>query len=208
VSEKSWKSQSLRADAARNVQRIIDAAHVVFSRGGHSVPIEEIAAEAGVGLATLYRRFPHKEDLVKAVLTQRLAAALGPVLEQADREPDPRKALLFALAAGVSCAAQERGTLAAASSIGALTMDVAWQFVEPLRAVIRRGQETGVFRHDLVDEDIPRILLMILGTLPSFEPNSDGWRRYLELLMDAVAPTGTASPLPPPMPVRDHSPRL
>jgi AcrR family transcriptional regulator len=197
----------LRADAARNVQNILEAAYTLFRRGGgHNVPMDEIAAEAGVGIATLYRRFPSREELVKAVLERRLASQLIPVLEQVQHEPDVRKAILLALEAGVSVAAQERGTLAAASNIGALTLDVAQRFFEPVSQLIERGQRSGVVRADLVSEDIPRIMLMLLGTFPSFEPESDGWRRYLSLLMDAIIPSTAPSELSPPQPVRNHSP--
>lgn len=172
------------------------------------MPMDEIAAEAGVGIATLYRRFPNKESLVKAVLDQRFTDLIVPALERARRETDTRKAVLLALEAAVSCASQEQHTIAAASNIGAMTMDLAWRFFEPVGDLIRRGQEQGVFRDDLVAQDVPRIVLMLVGTLPSFEAGSDGWRRYVELVMDALAPTGTTAELPPPMPVRDHSPRL
>jgi AcrR family transcriptional regulator len=199
-------SQRPRADAARNTRRIVDAAHVVFSRGGLNVPMDEIAAEAGVGIATLYRRFPSKEELVKAVLDQRFVDVIAPAIARAEQETDLREAVILALEAGVSCASQEQITLAVAANVGAMTMDLAWRFFEPVSALIRRGQEAGVFRADLVPEDTPRIVLMLVGTLPSFEPGSDGWRRYLDLVMDALTSTGTTTVLPPPMPVRDHTP--
>ncbi|MGP4014439.1 TetR/AcrR family transcriptional regulator [Saccharopolyspora sp. 5N708] len=200
--------QHLRADAARNLRRIVEAAHVVFSRGDPNVSMEEIAAEAGVGIATLYRRFPSKEDLVRAVLDQRFTDLITPALKCAEQEPDLRKAVLLALEAGVSCAAQEQIALSVASNVGALTMDLAWRFFEPVSKLIRRGQEAGVFRADLVPEDTPRLVLMLVGTLPSFEPGSDGWRRYLELLVDGLAPGGTTSRLPSAAPVRDHCPKF
>jgi AcrR family transcriptional regulator len=196
----------LRAEASRNRERIIDAAHTVFRAGGHEVPMDRIAAEAGVGVATVYRRFPTREDLVRAVLVQRLTTAMTPALERARQNPDPRQAVLIALEAGVTCAVDERGTLAAASNIGARTMDLAERFFEPAADLIRRGQATGAFRADLVPEDAPRLLLMLLGTLPSFTPGSDGWRRYLHLLMDAL--TSPDGDLPPPEPLADHTPRL
>jgi AcrR family transcriptional regulator len=199
--------QHLRADAARNIRRIVEAAHVVFSRGGLNVPMDEIAAEAGVGIATLYRRFPSKVELVKAVLDQRFLDVIGPAMKRAEQETDLRKAVFLALEAAVSCASQEQITLAVASNVGAMTMDLAWRFFKPVTELIRRGQETGVFRADLVPEDTPRLVLMLVGTLPSFELGSDGWRRYLDLLLDGLAP-GTTSELSPPSPVRDHTPKL
>ncbi|MFG3289092.1 TetR/AcrR family transcriptional regulator [Streptomyces sp. NPDC048179] len=202
------QSRPLRADAARNAQRIIEAAHAVFDRGGYDVPMDEIAAEAGVGIATLYRRFPSRENLVKAVLEHRLAVRLSSVLEEIRNEPNARRALRLALEAGVSAAAKERGTLAAASNVGAMTLDIAQRFFEPASRLIERGQYEGVVRSDLVADDVPRIVLMLVGTFPSFEPGSDGWRRYLDLLMDAIAPSNTPSRLTPPQSVLNHSPSV
>ncbi|HXO54384.1 MAG TPA: helix-turn-helix domain-containing protein, partial [Mycobacterium sp.] len=93
--------RNLRADAARNFQRIVDAADRVFSRRGSDGSFEEIAVEARLGMATVYRRFPTRQALVKAVLDQHFSEVMLPELERAQREPDPRKALVQALEAGV-----------------------------------------------------------------------------------------------------------
>ncbi|MFD9668300.1 TetR/AcrR family transcriptional regulator [Rhodococcus sp. NPDC059968] len=197
--------QNLRADAARNYRRIVEAAHVVFGRGGVDVPMDEIAAEAGVGIATVYRRFPSREELVRAVLDQRITQALTPAMERAREEPDPRKALRLVLDTALALAARERITIAVASNIGMMTMDLAHKVWEPVSTFIKRGQAAGVIRADLVPEDTPRLMLMLVGTLPSFEPGSDGWRRYLELMLDGLAPRDTDTDLPPALPVRDHN---
>jgi hypothetical protein len=63
-----------------------------------------------------------------------------------------------------------------------------------------------VFGDDLVTEDVPRIVLMLVGTLISFEPGSAGQRRYLDLLSDMLIATRTA--LSPPTAVRDHEPNF
>ena len=57
----------LRADAARNRTRVLDAARTAFAEAGLDVGVEEIARRAGVGKGTLYRRFPTKEALVRAI---------------------------------------------------------------------------------------------------------------------------------------------
>jgi AcrR family transcriptional regulator len=69
----------LRADAARNVERILRAARAAFADGGPDVSLEEIARRAGVGTRTLYRHFPTKGDLVRAVIDQSVADELTPV---------------------------------------------------------------------------------------------------------------------------------
>ena len=200
--------RNLRADAARNFQRIVDAADRVFSRRGSNGSFEEIAAEARLGMATVYRRFPTREALVKAVLDKHFTEVMVPELERAQREPDARTALMQALEAGVKFASREQIMLAAAANIGLMTMDLAYKFFEPVSELIRRGQETGAFRADLVPEDTPRLILMIAGTLPSFDPGSEGWRRYLDILVDGLAPAEHNTTLAAPSPVREHHARL
>lgn len=67
----------LRADARRNRLRVLDAAEIVLARDGRSASMREIARHAGVGLATIYRQFPTKEDLYTAVVRARIAALAG-----------------------------------------------------------------------------------------------------------------------------------
>ena len=70
-------SRPLRADAEANRQRILGAATAVFSERGLAVPMEEIAAAAGVGVGTLYRRFPDRHHLIEALFEERLAAIVA-----------------------------------------------------------------------------------------------------------------------------------
>src|SRR3984893_11319753 len=65
-------AKPLRADAARNRARVLETAYETFAAEGLSVPIDEIARRAGVGAGTVYRHFPTKEDLFKAVVESRL----------------------------------------------------------------------------------------------------------------------------------------
>src|SRR5689334_23961309 len=79
--------RALRADARRNRQRIVEGACAVFRERGLDVPLEEIADRAGVGIATLYRRFPTREELIAAVFEAQLlevATAAEEALESAD----------------------------------------------------------------------------------------------------------------------------
>jgi len=79
--------RELRADARRNRGRILDAARDAFGERGLDVPLEDIADRAGVGIATLYRRFPTREALVAASFEAKLAA-FAEAAEQALDSPD------------------------------------------------------------------------------------------------------------------------
>jgi AcrR family transcriptional regulator len=197
--------RGLRADAARNVERIIDAAQRVFARAGSAAVMEDVAAEAGVGVATVYRRFPTKEVLLRAILDRKFDEFLG-ATSQAQHEADPPAAMRLALGGAVAFLTEDPNTIAAATSSGLWTMDMAYRFFEPVGHIVRRGQKAGVFRRDLVPDDVPRIVLMLVGTLPSIYPESDGWRRYVDLIMDML--TGSRTKLSAASPVREHRPPL
>lgn len=194
----------LRADAARNVERIVDAAHVVFSTSGRAASMDDVAAAAGVGIATVYRRFPTKQDLLRTVLESRWDELIDPALRCAEQEAEPREALRLALEGAVLFMTSDPVMVSAASDLGLMTMDLARRFCEPVAEILRRGQRDGTFRTDLVQDDILRVVLMLFGTLPSFAPGSDGWRRYLDLMLDCLA--ADATELAPSTPVHDHQP--
>jgi AcrR family transcriptional regulator len=191
-------------DAERNVERIVDAAEVVFSASGRGASMDDVATAAGVGVATVYRRFPTKRDLMRTVLERRWDELIDSGLRCAAQETDPREALRLALDSAVVFMTSDPLMVAAASDLGLMTTDLARRFCEPVAEIIRRGQRDGSFRADLVEDDIPRIVLMLFGTLPSVAPDSDGWRRYLGLMLDAL--TGETTQLASPTPVHAHQP--
>ena len=80
--------RSVRADAQRNLESLLQAALAVFEESGIDAPVREIAAKAGVGVATLYRHFPERSDLIKAVVRQEVdACAEAAVLIASENEP-------------------------------------------------------------------------------------------------------------------------
>jgi AcrR family transcriptional regulator len=196
----------LRADAARNVTRILDAAYAATSGAGAAPSMERVAAAAGVGVATVYRRFPARADLMAAVLERRWEEAIAPALRRAAEEPDARAGMRLALESAVRFVADDRAMLGVASDLGLMSMDFAERFCEPVAEILERGQREGAFRPDLVPDDIPRFVSMLFGILGSIEAESDGWRRYLDLMLDLV--TATRTVVAPATPVREHRPVL
>ncbi|HXO81247.1 MAG TPA: helix-turn-helix domain-containing protein, partial [Mycobacterium sp.] len=104
----------LRADAARNAERILKAAREVYGELGPDAPIEAIARRAGVGERTLYRRFPTKAELVRAALDQCIAEDLTPTIEAVRRAADPMAGLAELFDAAISLGAREHNLLTAA----------------------------------------------------------------------------------------------
>jgi len=186
----------LRADAVRNADRILRAARVVFAETGPDASLEDIARHAGVGSRTLYRHFPTKADLARAAIDQTVAEDLAPVTEQALGDDDPRRGFVSLLEAAMDLATREHNTLTAARTSGVVTADASAAFFESLTRLMLRAQEAGLIRADLVADDLPRLMAMLFSTVSTMAPQSDGWRRYLALILDSLSPA-TANPLPP-----------
>lgn len=186
----------VRADAARNAARILRTARAVFAELGPEAPLEEIARRAGVGPRTLYRHFPSRDDLVRAALDQVITEDLDPALRSALVAPDPLRGLVGMVESALALASRELNTLAAAHSAGTITAEVYTPFYESLADLAARAQAAGQLRADLVPADLPRIMAMLTSTLWTMAPGSDGWRRYLALVLAGLAPAA-AGPLPP-----------
>lgn len=186
----------LRADAARNAERILRAARDVYGELGPDAPIEAIARRADVGQRTLYRRFPTKGDLISAALDQSIAEDLTPAIEEARHADDPMHGLTQLIEAAISLGAREHNLLTAARRAGSLTPDISTSLYEALNDLVWRGQQAGLVRADLVADDLPRLIAMLHSVLFTMESGSDGWRRYVALILDAIT-ASDREPLPP-----------
>lgn len=185
----------LRADAARNAERILRAARYVYDELGPEAPIEAIARRAGVGERTLYRRFPTKADLIRAALDQSIAEHLTPTIAAVRHADDPLRGLAQLIDAAISLGAREHNLLTAARRAGSLTPDISTELYDALNELARRGQQAGVVRADLVADDLPRVIAMLHSVLWTMDSDSDGWRRYVALMLDAIS-AGERRPLP------------
>jgi AcrR family transcriptional regulator len=177
----------LRADAARNAERILRAARDVYGELGPEAPIEAVARRAGVGERTLYRRFPTKGELVRAALDQCIAEDLTPTIEAVRGADDPLEGLAQLIDAAISLGAREHNLLTAARRAGSLTPDVSTALYNALNDLARRGQQAGVVRADLVPADLPRMIAMLHSVLWTMDSDNDGWRRYVALMLDAIS---------------------
>jgi AcrR family transcriptional regulator len=192
----------LRADAARNRARVLDAARTAFAESGLDVGVEEIARRAGVGKGTLYRRFPTKEALVRAIFEDILDEMDSNVAASAEIE-DAGEAFAAYLGSAARMQACNQGffdVVAHGLGAGALTDEQRQRIVSASTGPLQRAQAAGAIRNDLVPEDMWLILRMIGTTTrsaPDGTPMDDRWPRYLGLLLDAMRPQA-ATPLPAP----------
>src|SRR4051794_40778532 len=158
-------SSPLRADAARNRTRILDAAREAFARSGLDVGVEEIARRAGVGKGTLYRRFLTKEALVQAIVQDRLDE-LEAIAARCGEVPDAGEGFAQFLSEAARMQATDQGFLdVVASHMGdILSPDQHRRLLGILAGPLLRAQAAGQVRDDLVVADVPLLLRMLGAT--------------------------------------------
>jgi len=191
---------SARRDARRNRERLIASARELFAATGIDVPVEEITRNAGLGMGTLYRHFPTKEDLIDAVLEDAFAEMVD-LAERADAQEDAWAGLTGFLESALALHASNRGLkdMLATSDRGRERAQAMRARIRPLLArLIERAQSQGTLRTDFTTEDLPvvfwttgRVIETTAGVAPSH------WRRFLGLVLDGMR-AEAATPLPAP----------
>ncbi len=180
----------LRRDAERNRQRILDAARELFAEQGLGVTLNDIAHHAGVGVGTVYRRFPDKSQLIEELFEQRLEDLVALAGEALD-DPDAWNGLKLFLTRALELQANDRGVkdLITASTDGLGRVSEIRARLMPLGIeLIERAREAGQIREDLVPQDLPIIQLM-LSTLidASSDVSPELWRRYLDIIFRGLS---------------------
>ena len=193
-------SAGLRVDAERNRQRIVATAREVFAELGLDVPMEDIAKRAGVGVGTLYRRYPTRADLIAAAFEAKMTA-YADAARQALADPDPWQGFCGYVQQICAMQAGDRGF----TTVLTMTFPTAKQF-EDARArafadfttLIDRAKAAGKLRSDFVTEDMPMFLMANAGVLTATaDAAPDTWHRLVGYLLQACA-TPAAQPLPDP----------
>lgn len=190
----------LRADAARNRARLLEAAQAVFAERGLDATMDEVARRAGVGVGTAYRRFRNRDELISALFEQRLEALVA-TLDEALADHDPWQGLTGFLERSMRMQAEDRGfrELLLQSIDGRERMRRFREHLRPpVTELLLRAQVAGELRDDLVDQDVLLISLMV-GAVADFASDVEPelWRRSLGLLLDGLAVhRDDPSPLP------------
>ncbi len=193
--------EHLRADARRNLERILEAAAEVFAEGGADASVADVARRAGVGPATVFRRFPTKEDLLIALMARRMDALVQRAVEEGDTAPR-EEALERFMVRLAERFAQDRGFHDASARACAMSQALD----EPRRALTRAvgallslAQDAGRVRDDLRAEDVFFICASVNHTFQDEHPTPGLWRRYLALAFDGMRcrDTTTLSPAAP-----------
>jgi AcrR family transcriptional regulator len=172
----------LRADAARNREKVLRAAREAFAESGYGVPLDEIAARAGVGPGTVYRHFPAKEALFEAVVTARVTDLVSDARARAEAA-DPGEAFFGFLTRIAGESAAKRDLPDAISIAGSLREDL----FAALDLLLRRAQQAGAVRAAITTSDL---IMLVKGMFASLAGSTDlaQHERMFAVLADGLRP--------------------
>jgi len=190
----------LRRDAELNRRRIIEAAREVFGARGLSATLDDVAAHAGVGVGTVYRRFPTKEELLEAAFEERLEEHVRQI-EAALRAPTGWDGLVCFLRVAAETHAADQGVRDIAFGAGASAgrFERIRDRIFPLvQEVVGRAHTEGSLRSDVTAGDIPVLLMMVSEVAHRGGSDRPGlFARYLQLLIDGLRSDGGNGDLGP-----------
>ncbi|MEU6919331.1 TetR/AcrR family transcriptional regulator [Streptomyces olindensis] len=194
-------AQPLRSDAERNRARIIAAARTVFGRDGINASMASVAREAGVGIATMFRRFPTKQELLAAVFADRMDAYVQ-ATTKALADPDPWNGFTGYIETVCAMQAADRGfaDILTTTLPGAQTLEACRaQAYEGFLELITRAKDSGQLREDFTSRDLVLLLMANAGVLTATgDAAPDAWRRLVAWMIQSFqAPARGHLPEPP-----------
>ncbi|WP_307828270.1 TetR/AcrR family transcriptional regulator [Antrihabitans sp. YC2-6] len=195
-------TRPLRADAARNQQRILAAARDLFADRGLEITLDDVAERAGVGVGTVYRRFSNKQELIGGVFEENVER-MAEQAELALDQPDPWRGLVnfFEYMCMNMAANRGLGEVLVGLEDGQERFACVKERMQPAIArVIDRARDAGELRPDAAPEDFFAVVNMVDWVADFSRPvNPDVWRRYFALLLDGLrADAKKREPLPVP----------
>ena len=179
----------LRADARRNRAAIVRAARAVFARYGRDAQMDDVARRAKVGVGTLYRHFPTKEALLKALVEDRFRQLAELARDALDQE-DPWESLVWFMHHGVELHSSDRALGEMLMSMPDIMREAAMgtEGLQPAIAeLVARAQAAGAVRPDARWEDVP----LVFCALKHVEgPPRASWERMLAIVLDGLRAPG------------------
>ncbi|WP_460887222.1 TetR/AcrR family transcriptional regulator [Promicromonospora xylanilytica] len=191
---------TLRSDARDNRDRILEVARSTFAEEGIGVSMREVARRAGVGPATLYRRFPTKEALVTEAFGEQMVRCTAIVADGLE-DPDAWRGLRTVIEQVCVMHALDRGFTAAFITAFPQAVDFAQERTRVLRALadlVQRAKDTGDLRRDFVLDDLIMLIMANSGIrATSREAAAAASRRFAALVIQSISARPAVGPLPP-----------
>lgn len=187
-------TRKARADAERNRAHVVRVAHAAYSAEGLGVTMREIARRAGLGVATVHRHFPAREDLITAAFAEQVATCVATV-RAAAADPDPWRGLTTVLDELCVQQSLDRGFVAALldRSERVFARERAAN-ADALAGLWARARAAGALRSDAGPGDL-RLVLVAAGAIAADRPSAPGGsRRLVGLLLDGLRAPGGFAP--------------
>ncbi|WP_352244858.1 helix-turn-helix domain-containing protein [Actinoplanes sp. NBRC 103695] len=201
------RSQQPRSDARHNRAHILGVARATFAAQGLEVTMRELARRCELGVATLYRHFPTREDLVVAAFAEQVRECVATVAHAAE-DPDAWRGITAVVEEVCTRQALDRGFNAALLGSASLKKVFAVERAQNVRALTRlvdRARREGAVRQDLTVEDLWLVLAATATPNPSVPDSGRALvevRRLAALLLQGMRAQPTAVLIP--LPVRQH----
>lgn len=182
-------TKRLRADAARNREKVLAAARQEFGEHGAEAQMEDVARRAGVGVGTVYRHFPTKKALAEALVEERFDSTIAYASTLLD-EPDPWRAIERCFEHCAESQARDRAwavglnSIAGGAPAGPLEHQQQ-QLLTIMGQLLARARAAGVVREDLRAEDMPPLFCGLASVVLA---GVEDWPRYLDILLDGLRP--------------------
>lgn len=194
--------RSQRADARRNREAILGAARDIFADRGYDAQMDDVARAAGVGVGTVYRHFPTKEDLLEALMARRFdrltARAAEAVAEVAEGDPWEafRDFILFSAELQSNDRALSEAMAARSERMACCAEDSG--LIPELEKLVEAAKLSGGLRADFEIPDIPAMVCSIGAvSIASLERPGLRWQRLVAIWLDGVRADAATEPLPP-----------
>jgi AcrR family transcriptional regulator len=176
----------LRADARRNRERILLAAGEVFGKKGEAAQMDDVAAQARVGVGTVYRHFPTKTALIGALVAQKFSAFAANAREALEIE-DPWEAFAVTFRRNADLMAKDAGVQYVLMNTPNVLEHIAAEKAdldEVMGKLMRRAKRAGVLRKDFDMHDFGMVMCGLCSTMGG--TSNFNWRRHVDIVLDGL----------------------
>lgn len=177
----------MRADARRNRERVLEAARAVFGQHGLEAQMDDVAARAGVGVGTVYRHFPTKDQLMGELVRQKFVLLTQHAEEAAAAEGDAFERFAALLLRNAEWIERDAAVQRALMGVGPAVWAIAEPAVDRLEAVVapllEQAHDDGSLRADFGVRDIGTVMCGVCASMSA--PGMD-WRKHLDILLDGL----------------------
>lgn len=207
MSEEESSEMVVNAKPDKNRELLMAAAAEVFAEVGFAATLDEVAARAGLGVGTAYRRFANKQELIDALFRERIDELEG-IMGEALAEDDPWNGITTYLELSVALGAGDKGfremmldSPAERDFVG----DARARLMPLIEDLVARAHQAGVLREGIEATDLVMVVLMLSSKIADYhgEVETPFWRRYFELMVEGLR-VGAGGPLPGRAPTVDE----